>query len=421
MVSTNVNDASERRTTINLQRLWKTIERSSQIGIGRPGGLRRLTLTDDDRTMRDLFVSWCTDAGCRVTIDRVGNIFARRPGRDDSLPPVVIGSHLDTQVNGGRFDGILGVLAGLEIVRTLNDASIQTHRPIEIVSWTNEEGARFAPPMLGAGAFARLYDLDWVLSRTDDDGKRLGDELTRIGYAGEAPVGGRTLDSYFELHIEQGPILDAEGFDVGIVTHGYIVHGGIVEVRGETAHTGPCPMDRRKNALVGGAMLAVAVNDIGCRYHLGGGKATASRLVAWPNRPGILSDWAQLTCDVRHEDRAIADRMWADVLEAMAECSRRAQVEMSVIDRWAFGQERFDPELVDLLRRSASRLGIPARELPSQAGHDAYHIGTIAPMVMVFTPCKDGITHNNREDVAAEHAAPAVNVLLNAVVTRANR
>lgn len=408
-------------TRIDGGRLWDTVEQSARIGVGRPGGLRRLTLSDDDRQMRDLFVRWCREAGCRITIDRVGNIFARRAGREDHLPPVVIGSHLDTQVNGGRFDGVVGVLAGLEVVRTLNDAGLETRRSIEIVSWTNEEGARFAPPMLASGAFAGVYPLDWVLARTDDDGKGFGDELARIGYAGEAPVGGRPLDAYFELHIEQGPVLDARGVDVGVVTGGYAVRGGIVEVRGETAHTGPCPMDRRQNALVGAAMLAVAVNDIGWRYHDTAGKATASRLVAWPNKPGILSDWAQLTCDVRHEDPAVADRMWQEVLDILPVCAGRAQVETAVVDRWTFGDERFDPACVALVRDAAARLGIPSMDLPSQAGHDAYHMATVAPMAMIFTPCRDGITHNHREHADLARTEPGVNVLLHAALARANR
>jgi N-carbamoyl-L-amino-acid hydrolase len=275
---------------INGERLWASIQRSGEIGVGRPGGLARLALSDADREMRDLFVSWCREAGCEVTIDRLGSIFARREGTDASLPPVVMGSHLDTQVNGGKYDGIVGVLAGLEVIRALNDHDVRTQRPIELVSWTNEEGARFSPPMVASGAFAGVYPVDWVLGRLDDDDKRFGDELARIGYAGLAPVGGRPLDAYFELHIEQGPILDAEGIDVGVVVRGYAVRGFLVEVRGETSHTGPTPMDKRRNALVGAAMLAVAVNDVGWRCHPTGGKATAAWLLVKPNQPGILSD-----------------------------------------------------------------------------------------------------------------------------------
>jgi N-carbamoyl-L-amino-acid hydrolase len=273
--------------------------------------------------------------------------------------------------------------------------------------------------MIASGAFAGVYDVDWVLGRTDDDGKRFGDELARIGYAGDAAVGGRPLDAYFELHIEQGPVLDEQAVDVGIVTKGYAVRGYIVEAAGETAHTGPWPMDKRRNALVGAAMLAVAVNDIGWRYHPTGGKATAARLVAWPNKPGILSDWAQLSCDVRHEDPDVADRMAGELLDAIPVCAKRANVAMKVVDHWVFGNERFDPACVALLRAAAARLGLPTLDLASQAGHDAYHVAKVAPMAMIFTPCEAGITHHNNERAEAGYTAPGVNVLLHAVAERA--
>lgn len=406
---------------IDAKRYWRTVERSAEIGVGRPGGLARVALSDADREMRDQFVAWCREAGCSVTIDAVGNIFGRRAGKDSSAPPVVVGSHLDTQVNGGRYDGIVGVLAGLEILRSLNDNRIETARPIEVVNWTNEEGARFSPPMIAAGAFAGIYALDWVLDRRDDDGTRFGDELERIGYAGAAPVGGRTLDSYFELHIEQGPLLDAQRIDVGVVTHGYTAHGLIVEVRGETAHTGPWPMDKRKNALVGAAMLAVAAHDIGWKYHATQGKGTAARIVAWPNKPGILSDWAQFTGDLRHEDPQRAGQMLAEFKEMMKSCATRANVEMKIVDQWTWNAELFDKECIGLVRDTAKRLGLASLDLPSQAGHDAYHIARVAPTAMIFSPCKDGITHNNKEHADLERTVPAVNVLANVVLERANR
>ncbi|MDP1572033.1 MAG: Zn-dependent hydrolase [Vicinamibacterales bacterium] len=406
---------------LDFDRLWSTIDRSAAIGTGRPGGLCRPTLSDADREMRDQFVHWCREAGCTITIDRVGNIFARRAGVDDARPPVVMGSHLDTTLNGGRYDGILGVLAGLEILRTLHDHDVRTDAPLEVVSWTNEEGTRFAPPMLGAGAFAGVYDVDWVHARTDDDGVRFGEALARIGYAGEAPVGGRALDAYFELHIEQGPELDAAGIDVGIVTRGYTVRGGIFEARGETAHTGPCPMDERRNTLVGASMLAVKVNDIGWAHHGTRGKSTVSRIVAWPNRPGILSDWAQITCDVRHEDRDTALGMWAEVQAAVPACARDARVEIALVDQWSFGDERFDEGCLDLLRQAARGLGVPAREMASQAGHDAYHLATVAPTALIFAPCLGGITHNHREEIDRTRAEASVRVLLGAVLARANR
>ena len=407
--------------SIDARRYWQSVERSAEIGLGRPGGLARVALCDADKEMRDEFVGWCKAAGCTVTVDGVGNIFARRAGTDNSLPPVVIGSHLDTQVNGGRYDGIVGVLAGLEVVRTLNDLGIATRRAVEVVSWTNEEGARFSPPMIASGAFAGAFTPEWVLDRKDDDGKRLGDELARIGYAGPAPVGGRALDAYFELHIEQGPILDAKGIDVGVVTHGYTAHGFIIEVTGETAHTGPWPMDKRKNALVGAAMLAVAVNDVGWKYHATEGKGTAARIVAWPNKPGILSDWAQFTGDVRHEDPEVAAQMLADFNASMAEAAKRSNTGMKILESWTWNADLFDKECIGLVRDTARSLGLASLDLPSQAGHDAYYVARVAPTAMIFTPCTDGITHNNHEHATLERTVPGVNVLANAVLRRAQR
>ena len=406
---------------IDAARYQASIERSAQIGIGREGGLARVALSDADRQMRDEFCDWCRAAGLTISVDTVGNLFARRAGREDSLAPVVMGSHLDTQVNGGRYDGIVGVMAALEVVRTLDDRGIVTRRPLEIAVWMNEEGARFSPPMVGSAAFAGVHDVDWVHARRADDGATIGDELRRIGYLGQAPVGGRALDAYFELHIEQGPELHARGVPVGVVTHGYTAHGFIVDVEGETAHTGPWPMDKRRNALVGAAMLAVAVNDIGWKYHASGGKGTAARIVAWPNKPGILSDYAQFTGDVRHDDPATADAMRAEFMTALAECARRSNCAMRIFDEWHWGADIFDAGMVSLVRETARTLGIASFDLPSQAGHDAYHIAKVAPTAMIFTPCRDGITHNNREHADLDATVPGIVVLANAVLARAER
>lgn len=419
--STTNNQGTLDSLGINGPRFWATIERSAEIGVGRPGGLARLTLTEDDRRMRDQFRSWCLDAGLTVTIDAVGNMFAHRRGTNEDLAPVVMGSHLDTQFNGGRFDGIVGVLAGLEVMRTLNDAGVTTRRPLEIAMWTNEEGARFSPPMIGSAAFAGVHSVEWVHARTADDGATFGAELERVGYKGDVPVGGRALDAYFELHIEQGPELDARSIPVGVVTHGYSVHGFIVDITGETAHTGPWPMELRKNALVGGAMLCVAINEIGWRYASTEGKATAARLVAWPNKPGILSETAQFTGDVRHPDPSAADAMRDEFLEAIKDAAARSHCEMRIADQWHWGADIFDQELVSLVRTTAKRLEIPTFELPSQAGHDAYHVAKVAPTAMIFTPCRGGITHNNHELTTLEETLPGLRVLLNAVVARADR
>ena len=268
---------------IDEQRLWDSVMRSGEIGPGRDRGLRRLALDAADGEMRDLFVAWCEAAGLGITVDAMGSIFARRAGREDDLAPVMIGSHLDTQYTGGKFDGILGVLGGLEVLRTLDDRGIETRRGIELVDWSNEEGARFNPPMMASAVFAGIQTLEWGLARTDLDGVSFGEALAGIGYAGTAPVGGREVDAYFELHIEQGPLLEAAGVPVGVVTGGYATRGMRIRITGETAHTGPTPMDKRKNALVGAGYVIAAVNDIGWAHHGAGAKASSSQIEVWPN------------------------------------------------------------------------------------------------------------------------------------------
>lgn len=421
-MSTNSNT---NQLQANGERFWETIEASAQIGPGVAGGLRRLALTDSDKEIRDLFRQWCEAAGCRVTVDKMGSMFARREGKED-LPPVLIGSHLDTQIAGGRYDGIVGVLAGLEIVRTLNDHGITTRRPIEVVNWTNEEGARFQPPMVAAGVFAGVYDLDWALARPTrepgpGEGLTLGEELQRIGFAGREPVGGRDVDSYFELHIEQGPELDRKKTQVGIVTGGYAMRAMVIRIKGETAHTGPTPMEKRKNALVGAARMIVAADDLGWEYAGSLGKVTAARLTASPNLAGILSDRAELSVDLRHPDPAVANEMLAKLEKALAVAARRAQVTYEIAERFTFGDEQFDEDCVSRLRNAAAELGFSHQDILSQAGHDAYHMAAKYPTAMLFSPCGDGITHNEAENTTLEDQLPALNVLLNAVISRAER
>ena len=408
-------------TRADLGRFWSTIEASGQIGKGRPGGLSRLTLTDSDREMRDLFVEWCEDAGLEVQIDQMGNIFGRRAGTDDSLPPILIGSHLDTQINGGRFDGIAGVLAGLEVIRSLNDADHTTRRPIIVVDWTNEEGARFSPPMVASGVFAGKYAQDWAHDLIADDGARFGDELARIGYLGDAPCAGTPVDAYFELHIEQGPILDAEKRQAGVVTGGYPSHGMRVMFKGQTAHTGPTPMDLRHNALIAGARWLTAVDDIGWEFAVLDGKATGSRLAAWPNKPGILSESAQCVADVRHPDPITARVMAEKMRRAAQSAAAMAGCDLEVEDEWDWGGDIFDADLIGIIRDEAIRQGWNWRDIQSQAGHDAYHMALHCPTAMIFTPCKGGITHNNEESCEPEDFLAGLNMLLHAVVQRADR
>ena len=404
---------------IDEQRLWSTLMRSAEIGPGDLGGIRRLALTDEDKRMRDQFVAWCEASGCNVTIDQGGSIRARYDGIED-LPPVQVGSHLDTQVAGGRFDGILGVLAGLEIIRTLSDAGIRPRRPIEVVNWTNEEGARFAPPMAAARVFSGEHDIDWLHALTDDDGHTFGEELERIGYLGAADAGYRSIDSFFELHIEQGPELEATGIHLGVVVGGYTSYGLTVKFLGTNAHSGPTPMEKRSNALVGAAKLIDAVNDIGWKY-APIGKSTSTRLIVWPNKPGILPSEAEVSVDMRHIDPVITEQMRREAHAALSKAATEARVGFEVVSDWTFGDVAFDGDLTALVKQTASDLGVSNVDIHSQAGHDAYCVADVAPAILLFCPCVDGITHNEAEDVIPEDTWPSVNVLLHAVLRRADR
>jgi len=406
---------------IDPQRLWQTLERSAEIGRFRDVGLRRLALSAEDKEMRDQFVQWAKAAGCTVEIDRLGNIFARRAGSDPSLPPVAIGSHLDTQICGGRYDGILGVLCGLEVVRTLNDRGLQTKRGIEVICWTNEEGGRFAPPMMGSMAFAGVLPLESVLATRDDDGISVGQALDAIGYAGPAPLGKRTFDAYLELHIEQAPVLDREKCDVGIVVGGYKTKALRLTIKGDTGHAGGTPMAMRKNALVGAGYVIAAVNDVGLAYAGDEGRTTTTRIESFPNLPGTYAEEVKLTLDYRHIDQERYEAMGQEIRAAIEVAARKANVEIDVAEGWSWGSELFAPECIELLRTTARELGLPYREMRSQAGHDAYAVATMAPTAMIFTPCFEGISHNVKENIELTRSVPGANLLLNAAVARANR
>jgi N-carbamoyl-L-amino-acid hydrolase len=405
---------------IKAERLWDTLMASAKIGPGVGAGLNRLALTDDDKTMRDLFVRWCKDAGCKIRIDRVGNIYARREGRDPDLPCVLVGSHLDTQIAGGKFDGILGVLSGLEVVRSLNDRGMETRRAIEVVCWTNEEGVRFQPPMMGSGAACGVHGIDWVRNQLDEDGARFGAELDRIGYSGDAVLDATAIDAYFELHIEQGPILDAEGLHVGIVTGGFTSFGAEIELKGEHAHSGPTPMRLRKDALVGAAIIVAEVNRIGWDFEPEG-RTTCARIEVSPNKYGIIADHAKVTVDVRHPDPELARDMYDKALGLLPIVTQQANVEATILKEWTFGDVAFDAELIALVGRVATDLNVTHKTMQSAAGHDAYNLAKIAPTALIFTPCKDGITHNENEHIEPAYTVSGVNVLLNSVVRRANK
>src|SRR5215475_7350731 len=406
---------------INGERLWAALQRCGEIGRFRGSGVRRLALSQEDKQVRDLIVAWASESGCTVEIDAVGNIFARRPGTDPSLAAVAIGSHLDTQVCGGKYDGALGVLCGLEAIRSLNDHGIDTVRPIELIVWSNEEGARFSPPLMGSLAFAGKLTCAQVHDSKDDAGLRFGDELARIGYLGKAPLGNRRFDCYLELHIEQAPHLDREGCDIGIVVGGYKTLALRIDVHRETSHSGGTPMRERRNALVGAGYLIAAVNDIGLAFAGEEGRTTTPRIECFPNLPGIVPEHVQLIVDFRHPDPAGCERMNAAVNVAIAAAEAKARVAIEVKEGWSWGTSLFASECITLLKDTAAELGLPYREMLSQAGHDAYALADIVPTVMIFTPCRDGISHNTNEEVDCARTLPGANLLLNAALKRANR
>jgi beta-ureidopropionase / N-carbamoyl-L-amino-acid hydrolase len=407
--------------TIDPDRLWNKIARSAEIGRFRGTGLRRLALTPADQQMRDELVAWARAAGCAVAIDPVGNIFARRRGSDDSLAPVAVGSHLDTQICGGRYDGVLGVVCGLELMLALNDRGIATRRGIELCVWSNEEGARFSPPLMGSLAFTGKLPLADVYATKDDSGCSFGDALAAIGYAGDAPLGRRPFDCYFELHIEQAPYLDREGCDVGIVVGGYETLALIVDIAGETGHSGGTPMEQRRNALVGAGYIIAAANDIGLAFAAERGRTTAPRISCFPNLPGIIPEHVRLLVDFRHPDSSGFERMHAAMRSCIAAAAEKARVTATVSEGWSWGRVAFAPEMIALLKDTAGALGLAYREMLSQAGHDAYALAAVTPTVMIFTPCREGISHNTNEEIDLSRTLPGANLLLNAVLRRANR
>ncbi|WP_421725374.1 Zn-dependent hydrolase [Bauldia sp.] len=403
---------------INGDRLWDAIHAMAKIGPGVRGGNNRQTLTDDDAEGRRLFQRWCEDAGMTVTVDQMGTMFARREGTDPSLPPVVIGSHLDTQPTGGRYDGVLGVLGALEAVRTMNDLGIKTRYPIEVVNWTNEEGTRFAPAMLASGVFAGMHEVDWAYDRTDHDGKRFGDELERIGFRGPEPVGGRPFHALFELHIEQGPILEAEGKDIGVVTHGQGLWWLQITLTGKEAHTGSTPMPMRKNAGLGFARIAELVQQIAMDNQpaaVGG----IGHVDVYPNSRNVIPGKVVFTVDIRSPDQATLDAMKARVETEAPKIAEELGLGIEIEVAGHFDPVTFNEGCVTAVRNAADRLGYSHRNLVSGAGHDACWINRVAPTAMVMCPCVDGLSHNEDEDITKEWATAGADVLFHAALETA--
>ncbi|CAI2427525.1 Zn-dependent hydrolase [Serratia proteamaculans] len=401
---------------VNGERLWQSLLDMAQFGAIPKDGVTRLALSEEDRQARDQLRDWAKEAGCSVRVDRMGNMFLRREGTRPELAPVITGSHVDSQPNGGRFDGIYGVLAGLEVIRTLNDRQIATERAMEVVNWTNEEGARFAPAMISSGVFAGVFDLAYGLSRSDAQGISLGEALQHIGYAGEHPVGGMPIHAAFELHIEQGPILEAENIEIGVVTTAQGQRWYELEITGFSAHAGTTPMDRRRDALLGFATLVMAVNTIGKNF-MPDARATVGMAQITPNSRNVVPGKVFFSIEFRHPQEVVLEQMEQQLLAAVAEVGTQG-LSASAERIFQYQPIRFDQGCIDSVRQAALALGYSHRDMVSGAGHDACYLSRVAPTAMIFIPCVEGISHNELENISPAWATAGANVLLNALLAQ---
>ncbi|MFZ1775382.1 MAG: Zn-dependent hydrolase [Rhizobiaceae bacterium] len=409
---------TETNMRINSDRLWDSLMEMAKIGPGVAGGNNRQTLTDADGEGRHLFKRWCEEAGLSMGVDTMGNMFFRREGTEPEALPVYVGSHLDTQPTGGKYDGVLGVLAGLEIVRTLNDLGIKTKHPIVVTNWTNEEGTRFAPAMLASGVFAGVHSEDFANSRKDRAGLSFGDELARIGWKGDEPVGQRKMKAFFELHIEQGPILEDEDIDIGVVTHGQGLKWLQVTLTGKEAHTGSTPMPKRRNAGLGMARVIEMVHEVAMDYQPDAVGAVG-HMEAFPNSRNIIAGKTVFTVDIRSPEKAVLDEMDLRVRAGVELICEALDISFEIEQVGHFDPVTFDEGCVTAVRNAAEKLGYTHRNIVSGAGHDACWINRVAPTSMVMCPCVDGLSHNEAEEIFPEWAAAGADVLLHAVVETA--
>jgi N-carbamoyl-L-amino-acid hydrolase len=405
--------------TINASRLWDSLMELAKIGATAKGGVCRLTLTDLDKEARDLFASWCKAAGATISVDRMGNVFARRAGRDPARAPVMTGSHIDTQPTGGKFDGAYGVMAGLEVLRTLHETGVETEAPIEVAVWTNEEGARFAPAMMGSGVFTGIFKEDEIKAKTDRDGVSFGEALAKIGYAGPEPCGGREVGAFFECHIEQGPILEADGKTIGVVTGGQAQRWYEANLTGQESHAGTTPMERRRDALLGAARLIDMVNHIGIT-HLPAARATCGVIEAQPQSRNTVPGRVFLTVEFRHPDEVELKTMDETFRAQAARIASEIGLALDIQEIWHFPATPFDADCIAAVRAAAQSRGYAHRDIISGAGHDALYMARVAPTAMIFVPCADGISHNEIEAASAGDLAAGCQVLLDAMLHRAN-
>ncbi|MFK8032868.1 MAG: Zn-dependent hydrolase [Hyphomicrobiales bacterium] len=403
---------------INGDRLWDMLMEMAKIGPGIAGGNNRQTVTDEDGEGRELFKKWCDAEGMTMGLDQMGNMFMRREGTDPDALPVYVGSHLDTQPTGGKYDGVLGVLAGLEIIRTLNDLDIKTKHPIVVTNWSNEEGTRFAPAMLASGVFARMHTQDFAYKREDAEGKSFGEELKRIGWRGEEEVGARKMHAFFELHIEQGPILEAESKDIGVVTHGQGLSWTQVTIIGKESHTGSTPMPMRKNAGLGMARVLQLVDEIAWS-NKPDAVGAAGHIDVFPNSRNVIPGKVVFTVDLRSPQLAVIEDMEARFKEGALKICDEMGLSIEFEKVGGFDPVTFDEKCVTAVRSAAERLGYSHRNLISGAGHDACWINRVAPTAMVMCPCVDGLSHNEAEEISPEWAKAGADVLFHAVVETA--
>jgi N-carbamoyl-L-amino-acid hydrolase len=401
---------------INPGRLWQSLMDLARIGATEKGGVRRLTLTEADRQGRDLFVRWCGDAGMSIGVDRIGNIFARRPGTDAGALPVVMGSHLDSQPSGGKFDGAYGVMAGLEIVRTLNDAGARTRAPIEVVSWTNEEGSRFVPTLMGSGIFAGVFPVEEILAAKDADGISVREALASTGYAGKAQP--HKLGAYFEAHIEQGPVLEQTGTTIGVVLGALGQRWFDVAIVGQDSHAGPTPMETRKDALLAASRLVLEVNRIATTFP-DYARGTVGSMQVKPNSRNVVPGEVNMTVDLRNAKDATLSTMVEELKRKVLLVEKETRTKIALKEVVYFPPSEFAPELVASVREGSKKFGYSHRDIVSGAAHDAVYMARIAPTAMVFVPCEGGISHNEFENARPEDIAAGCNVLLHAVLARA--
>jgi N-carbamoyl-L-amino-acid hydrolase len=403
---------------VNGDRLWDSLMEMAKIGPGVAGGNNRQTLTDEDSEGRHLFKKWCEDQGCSMGLDKMGNMFAYREGTDPDALPVYVGSHLDTQPTGGKYDGVLGVLGGLEIIRSLNDLNIKTKHPIVITNWSNEEGTRFAPPMLSSGVFGGMHTLDWAYNREDSEGKTFGDELVRIGWKGEEEVGERKMHAFFELHIEQGPILEAENKDIGVVTHGQGLSWTQITVTGKDSHTGSTPMPMRRNAGLGMARILEKVEEIALS-HAPHAVGAAGHIDVYPNSRNVIPGKVIFTVDMRSPELSVIADMENRLMSESKNICENLGLEVEFEKVGGFDPVKFDEQCVSAVRDASEKLGYSHMNLISGAGHDACWINRVAPTAMIMCPCVDGLSHNEAEEISKKWATAGADVLLHAVLETA--